>query len=291
MTPFFSIIIPLYNSEGTLNDTIHSILMQDEKDYELVFVDGASTDNTLQIIADLQKSNPEVRIKILSERDNGIYDAMNKGLDLAKGSWFYFMGSDDRLHSPAVLSDIQREINKTDTDLIYGNVYGISSDTRYVYDTLSKVLSTGIHHQSIFYKASLFNEFGKYDLRFKTAADYHFTLKVFLNDSFKKRYLDMDIAAYGESGFSSQNYDHTFYSYQYKMLAQNNGIAKIDEPKRCLDTSVYCCLYMAKDKVNILFAWQNLLYYVTGQNPFTIGFRIKTIARMLMWSLTPVKKA
>ncbi|CAN5268942.1 hypothetical protein BH09BAC6_BH09BAC6_01430 [soil metagenome] len=287
LTPVFSIIIPVFNSAQSLTDNLQSIAAQNFKEYEIIFVDGASTDNTVQRIADFQNLNSDIKIKLLSAPDRGIYDAMNKGINLAEGEWLYFMGCDDRLYSPVVLSAIHREIEKENADLVYGNVLGITSKIKYVYDTVSKVLSTGIHHQSIFYKARLFKELGKYELNFKIAADYHFTLKVFLNRRYVTRYINQDIAWYGEGGYSSKNFDYKFYSGHYRMLASNNAIGKIDEPEKCLENSVYCCLYLAKEKKDLRFAWRNLLYYTLRLKGPDVSFSIKTITRMVMWSLKP----
>ncbi|MDB5143940.1 MAG: glycosyltransferase [Mucilaginibacter sp.] len=285
LTPFFSIIIPLYNSALSLKDSLNSILTQSFKNYEIIFIDGGSSDNTLQIISDFENLNNTLLIKLLSGYDNGIYDAMNKGIGLASGKWLYFMGGDDTLYRADVLNEVYKELQKENVDLIYGNVYGVFSKTKYVYDTLSKVLSTGLHHQSAFYKTILFTDLGKYDLNFKIAADYHFTLKVFLNDSYKKKYINKDIAYYGEGGYSSQNFDYKFFSGHYRNLAIHNGIDKIEDPEKCLNDSIYCCLYLAKEKKELGHAWSNLFYYLTHVNGIDAFFKVKTFFRMLMWTL------
>lgn len=287
MTPFFSIIIPLYNSSSTLGQCLNSIIGQTYKNYELVLIDGASADNTLQLINDFRNQHSNVSIQLLTEPDNGIYDAMNKGIDLAKGSWLYFMGSDDSFFSPYVLNEVATLIENKPADLIYGNVTGIDSHIRYVYNTVAKVLSQGIHHQSVFYKKQLFNIIGKYDTRFKVAADYHFTLKVFFNNSFKTQYADLDIANYGEAGLSSSTYDYKFFSYHYKFLAVNNATDKIDDKQQCLDTSIYCCLYLAKEKKELGFAWSNILFYIAASNGLSFKSRVKIFLRMMYWSVKP----
>ncbi|MDR6940410.1 glycosyltransferase family 2 protein [Mucilaginibacter pocheonensis] len=287
MTPFFSIIIPLYNSGNTLITCLDSIISQTYKNYELVLIDGASSDNTLQLINNFRSLHNDMSIQLLSEPDGGIYEAMNKGIDLAKGDWLYFMGSDDSFYSPDVLNQVSTDIENESVDLVYGNVEGVDSHTRYVYDTIDKVLSQGIHHQSVFYKKQLFNTIGKYDIGFKVAADYHFTLKVFFNNSFKTKYTDIDIAHYGETGLSSTTYDYKFFSYHYKFLVMNNGIDKIDNKQKCLDTSIYCCLYLARQKKDLGFAWRNLLFYITASNGLSLKFRIKTFLRMVYWGLKP----
>lgn len=231
--------------------------------------------------------NSTAGVKLVSEKDKGIYDAMNKGIKMATGEWLYFMGSDDTFCSAKVLLEAHEEIQKEDADLIYGNVYGAVTNKGYIYDTMTKVLSTGIHHQSIFYKSKLFEVLGEYNKEFKIAADYDFTLKVFLNEQYHTRYINKDIAYYGENGYSSQNFDYKFFSGHYKILARNGATEKIDAPQKCLGNSIYCCLYLAKTKKNMGFAWANLLYYITAANGLTLYFRVKTLLRMLMWSVRP----
>lgn len=284
--PFFSLIIPTYNSAIFLQKAIDSITSQTFSDYEIVFVDGVSKDNTIQLIEDTKRSYPG-KINYISEPDKGIYDAMNKGIDLAAGEWLYFMGSDDRLFSPDVLEKIYWNIQKESTDLIYGNVTGESSKKHYVYNTIDLVLSQGIHHQSIFYKKAIFDTTGKYDPFFKVAADYHLTLKVFCSSHFKTSYINIDICNYGESGLSSTVFDYTFYSYHYKFLAQHKALSNIAQPNKCLDRSIYCSLYLAQKKTNIFFGWKNLFYYVTARNPLSLTYRSKTFLRILYWTFKP----
>ena len=287
---FFSIIIPLYNCEDTLAESLESIISQSYANYEIIFADGASTDNTLQIIKNFKTENNNIHIKLLSEPDKGIYDAMNKGISLAQGNWLYFMGSDDRLCSSSVLSVVSSEIEREYADLVYGNVIGISSKIRYVYDTLGKVLAKGIHHQSVFYRTSLFLELGKYDLKFKIASDYHFTLKVFFKDQYIKRYIDKDIAYYGEKGYSSQYFDYKLFSGHYRLLAAADAISKIEDPQKCLTDSIYCCLVLASERRNFYTAWSNALYYIINVKGLHLSYRIKTVLRMLMWTITPSRQ-
>jgi len=282
--PFFSILIPTYNSSADLQNAINSIRSQTFTDYEVVFVDGESKDNTIALI-DLFKTTNNV--KYISEPDKGIYDAMNKGIRLVTGKWICFLGSDDRFYSNNVLENIHREIQKEPVDLIYGNVMGETSKKHYVYDTINMVLSQGIHHQSIFYKKSVFDTVGQYDTFFKVASDYHLTLKAFCTPKLKTRYIDLDIVNYGENGLSSITFDYTFFSYHYRLLAQRKALLKVDEPEKCLDKSIYCCFQLAQRKTNVLFAWENLLYYVIVNSRLSLGYRIKTLLRMLYWTIKP----
>ncbi|MFD0765432.1 glycosyltransferase family 2 protein [Mucilaginibacter lutimaris] len=284
MTPFFSIIIPLYNSGKTLQRTLDSITCQRFKDFELVLVDGGSVDDTRLIIANLQKTK-RLAAQFISGPDQGIYDAMNKGIGMATGQWLYFMGGDDMLAGPNTLQTVYNAIKHHTAHLFYGNVTGAESGTRYADDTPDKVLSRGIHHQGIFYKREIFDYTGKYDLRFKVAADYHLTIKIFCNTSFKTQYINTDIAFFGEAGLSSTLFDYPFYSYRYRLLAQNQATDKITAKAACLDQSIYCCLYLAKEKDRMGFAWANLLFYLTTRNPTGIPQRLRSFWRMIAWSL------
>jgi len=281
--PFFSIIIPTYNSGECLQKAIDSITSQTFSDYEIVFVDGVSKDNTILLIEGAKRSHPG-KINYISEPDKGIYDAMNKSIPLAKAEWVYFMGSDDRLYSPDVLENIYREIQKEPIDLIYGNVTAESSHKHYVYNTDSIVLSHGIHHQSVFYRRTVFDTVGNYDPFFKVSADYLLTLKIFCDPKFKTKYVNHEIACFGEGGLSSRTFDYTLLSYHYKFLAQHNALSRIEDPDKCLDTSIYCSYYIIKEKKNVAFACKNLLYYVFAPNPLGFTSRLKTFLRMLRWT-------
>lgn len=287
---FFSIIIPVYNSANTLSENLKSIASQSYADYELVFVDGGSTDETLKIIHHFKTENEHIRIQLLSGPDKGIYDAMNKGLNLAQGQWLYFLGCDDKLCSPSILAQVASEIAKEDLDLIYGNVQGAVSGTRYIYNSRSKVLSVGIHHQSVFYRCSLFNELGKYDLRFKIASDYHFTLKVFLNNRYKTKYVDLDIAYYGEDGYSSRNFDYRLFSGHYRLLASSHRIGELEDQQKCLNDSVYYCLHLALRKRSLPTAWSNLLYYIFTVKCLSLSDRLKTAYAMLARTIRPYQQ-
>jgi glycosyltransferase involved in cell wall biosynthesis len=289
LSPFFSIIIPLYNSAATLPATLDSIAAQEFKDLELVCIDGASDDDTVKLIETFKTAHPELQITLISEPDKGIYDAMNKGIGMAKGEWLYFMGSDDTLASQQVLSRIREEIKQNGPDLVYGNVTGMVSGIIYSDDTVNKVLSRGIHHQGVFYKREIFNYTNKYQLNFKVAADYHLTLKVFCNPNFTTRYINTNIAYYGESGLSSTMYDYCFFSYHYRFLAKHKAVDKIEDKADCLNKSVYCCLYLAKEKQCMAFAWSNLLYYITHPNPLSITQRFKAFVNMLRWTVKPAR--
>ena len=150
--PKISIIIPTYNASKTLSVALESILEQSFNDYEILIIDGLSTDHTVE----LAKGYQDERIKIISEKDSGIYDAMNKGIRLAKGEWLYFLGSDDRLFDKDVLKKVSQWFGQ-DYDVLYGNV--VFSISQRVYDgrfSAQKLIARNICHQAIFTKKKRF---------------------------------------------------------------------------------------------------------------------------------------
>ena len=156
--PFYSIIIPTYNSEQTISSCLESVLSQDFNDFELIIVDGSSSDQTISLINIIIANKPGVSCKVISEKDNGIYDAMNKGAKLARGRWLYFMGSDDELVNSEVLSEVQQHLVKTPApEFFYGNVLLKSNGVRYAgrFDK-RRLMIVNICHQAVFVSRETF---------------------------------------------------------------------------------------------------------------------------------------
>lgn len=205
-THAISIIIPTFNASKTLPKAIESILNQSYQDFELIIIDGLSTDNTIEIA----KKYNDSRIKIVSEKDTGIYDAMNKGIQLAEGDWLYFLGSDDSLYDPTVLEKISALFDK-DYDVLYGNV--VFSISQKIYDgrfSAQKLIARNICHQAIFTHKNVFKKLGNFNVEYKGLADYHFNFKWFSNQTIKHKYIDQIIAYYYEDGYSFNNPDKKF---------------------------------------------------------------------------------
>jgi len=198
----FSIITPTYNSGAKIEKTINSVLMQAEDLFEFHIVDGASTDDTLRTI---EKYGD--KIKLVSEKDKGVYDAMNKGIDLASGKFLYFLGAGDSLRA-----DVLRKIEKLMPDeplaFVYGNVYWEKEAFIYggVFDK-SRLETYNICHQAVFYEKAIFDLVGKYELDYKILADYVLNIKCFGNDEIQKTYLDYIVANFEGGGLSASQKD------------------------------------------------------------------------------------
>lgn len=208
-SPFFSIIIPTFNSEATIAKTLESIVTQTCKEYEVLIVDGLSSDTTLHIIASYKEQLPTLHLR--SEPDHGIYDAMNKGIAQAKGAWLYFLGSDDHFYDPHVLQHVFNFVDATDLDIVYGDVFSELHHSRYAgvfnYETLTR---QNICHQALFFKRRIFDITGLFKLKYKTAADWDHNITWFLNSKIKHGYVHLIIAFFAKGGHSHLYEDYPF---------------------------------------------------------------------------------
>lgn len=204
-----TIITPAYNAERDIEACILSVANQTYKDKEHLIIDGLSTDRTLDIVR--QYAEKYSHIKLVSEKDNGIYDAMNKGIDLACGDWIYFIGCDDVLYDDKVLENIFNFVEDDFFDVIYGNVKWGNTDQIYdgKFSTL-KLMEKNICQQAIFYKKKLFIACGKFDLKYTLLADHVFNMKWFNDDNVRRKYVNIIIAKYGIDGRSSTGDDTVF---------------------------------------------------------------------------------
>lgn len=215
--PRFSIIIPTYNAARTLKASLESIINQSFKDFEIVIVDGESSDNTLQVLHECQLQNT----LILSEKDNGVYDAMNKGIKIANGEWLYFMGSDDTFFNKSVLESLNSHTND-EYDIIYGNSVWVPENLIEAGEwNHSRFLQQNINHQRIFYRAGLFGKFGLFNTKYQIASDNELNIRFFCSPHIKKKYVDFNIANYHSGGLSANKTDENFWN-DWKNIIQKN---------------------------------------------------------------------
>lgn len=207
--PLVSIITVCYNSEKHIRDTVESVLNQTYTNIEYVVVDGESNDNTLNIVKEYE-SEFNGRMKLISESDEGIYDAMNKGVDIASGDWIYFLGSDDILKSGVFNNIFMEPIKKA--DILYGNVFLYKKDNNeymnvsYPKKSINKLnllLGTGICHQGMISRKKLFTK--KFNTEYKICADTDWLLFQYLEKKSKFQYKDIIFSYYNVQGLSSNN--------------------------------------------------------------------------------------
>ena len=202
-----SIIVPTYNCEKVISRCIDSIIDQVFQDWELLVIDGVSTDGTLEIVR--QYSSQDSRILVFSEPDKGIYDAMNKGIDKSHGEWLYFLGSDDSLYDERSLEGIFRN-NVGEYDVIYGTVNAPHWLDRYKGEWPKGKYLDNRCHQAIIYKRSFFGKRIRYDTRYKVCADSALNLRWFLSPKYTYKYFPVIIANYSDGGYSSYTTDQEY---------------------------------------------------------------------------------
>jgi putative colanic acid biosynthesis glycosyltransferase len=211
----FSIIVPVFNSAGTIKRTLKSIFDQKYSDFELIIIDGGSKDGSFEIINSFQNRIAH----IISEADNGVYDAVNKGISLAKGSWIYILGADDAFCSDDILLKISHELNGT-VKIIFGDVENINTTHKKVplihksSFNQSLIWRNTLHQQGAFYHRSLFENF-RFNATYKVLADYDFHLLLLQKNTEAKR-VDLKIARC-EAGGLSKNFDFSLYKEEIKM--------------------------------------------------------------------------
>lgn len=209
----FSIITPTYNCGTKIEKTINSVLMQAEHLFDFHIIDGASTDDTLRAI---EKYGD--KLELVSEKDKGVYDAMNKGIELASGKYLYFLGAGDSLRAD-VLRKIEKLMPDEPLSFVYGNVYWMDEAIIYSGEFNKPRLKThNICHQAIFYEKTIFEVMGKFELRFKVLADYVFNIKCFGNGRIQKKYIDYVIANFEGGGLSAKQKDAALLSEHAQLI-------------------------------------------------------------------------
>ena len=182
-----SIITVSFNSAKTIKETIESILIQDYNNIEYIIIDGGSSDETIDIV----KSYSEKISYFISEKDNGIYDAMNKGIKAATGDIVGILNSDDFYPNSFVLSNVAKSFKKYNCDAVYGDlVYVKEKDTTQIkrywqagnYNTSKIKNGWMLPHPTFFVKKVMYDRHGLYNSDLKRAADYEMILKLLLNN-------------------------------------------------------------------------------------------------------------
>ena len=218
-TPKVSIITPTYNSEALIKACLASVATQSYANKEHLIIDNASTDKTVDIVRTFAEKHPHIHL--VSEKDNGIYDALNKGIQHITGDWVLILGSDDTFFDNDVLKDVFTRQDTTEYDVIYGNVQW--GENGKIYDkefSRLKLIEKNICQQAIFYSSSLFSKFGPFETQYKILADWVFNMKWFNQQDIKRLYIDRIIATYNPFGYSSDKHDTTFLDNQVSLIEQ-----------------------------------------------------------------------
>lgn len=218
-SPTFSIVLVCYNAAPKLRATLDSIVAQAGAAFECVVVDGGSQDGSVAILQQYADAFSGI-IQFTSEGDGGVYDAMNKGIALAKGRYLYFLGAGDEMR-PLVLAEIAQKVPSHTRAMVYGDVirqrrrYG-GSFNRYT------LCLRNISHQAIFYGRDVFALIGHYETQYPVCADWIMNIRCFGDDRIYKLYVKMLVANFEEGGLSS-HYDEGFEEQRVAVIRKHLG--------------------------------------------------------------------
>ncbi|MEQ8909274.1 MAG: glycosyltransferase family 2 protein [Vicingaceae bacterium] len=205
-----SIITVSYNSEDTLEDTIKSVGSQDYPDIEYLIIDGESTDGTLSLV---EKYKDKIA-KVVSEPDQGMYDALNKGIELASGDLIGILNSDDYYTDQKVISDVVDKVKATKADACYGDLVYVDRHNLNKVKRFWKARKYRSNyfkwgwmppHPTFFVKKSCYQQYGKFNLNLFSAADYELMLRFIHKHEVKLAYLPRVIVKMREGGMSNTN--------------------------------------------------------------------------------------
>jgi len=203
-----SIITPVFNSAGTVEGTIKSVLSQTYSNTECVIIDGGSKDGSLEII---EKYKDKIS-KIVSEKDNGLYDAMNKGVKLASGDIIGILNSDDVYYDNQVLETVAKEMQKSNADVCWGDLLYTKKDDLNKMTRVWKsseyrrgLFKKGWHppHPTFFVRRSVYEKYGAFRADLKLAADYELMLRFLEKEKVSSIYIPKILVKMREGGQSN----------------------------------------------------------------------------------------
>lgn len=207
MTIPLTIITVSFNSEKTIRETLESLKVQNNKNFEHIIIDGNSKDGTIKIV----NQYPFVT-KIISEKDDGIYDGMNKGILNSQGKFIGFLNSDDILAHKNTLDNIINVIETEDTEIIYGNIQYFKNNKKektrkWITGNYPGTFVNGWHppHPAFYAKKDLFIKSGGFDKKLTIAADFELMLRFFNTTNKKPIYIDKTFVLMREGGASHTN--------------------------------------------------------------------------------------
>lgn len=249
-----SVITVVRNAEATIERTLKSVFRQKQVNYELVVWDGMSSDKTLSIL-----ENYKSQITLVSDKDAGVYDAMNRALNLSRGTWVIFLNADDYFCSEYSLYSLWKKAEESVCDYVCGSARMLFGLKKWNPKTLTDVdffLGNPSNHQSYLCKKQVYDRIGNFNLEFRYAADVDFMFRV-IDSNVKGCAIPETISRYSLGGLSTKNI--------------SDGVAELDRIR-------------AKFlKVDLKLATQMRLIFNEGF-PFSQKFKSKVLS--LSWSLT-----
>lgn len=249
MNPKITIVTVCYNVESEIESTINSVINQTYPNIEYIIIDGGSDDGTVDII----KKYQDYIYHWISEPDNGVYYAMNKGISLATGEWINFMNAGDTFYAHDIVDNFVRMV-QSDVDVAFGDTFVNYGKNSYIenakpfYEHLPLHHDMGFNHQSSFFRVSLLKEW-PFDTKFLIAADYNMVIELYRKGA-KFLYLPIIIANYQLGGLSDKK--RRLHVYETLM---------VDNPRNELFNCLLSYIILGKKKIFSIF--KKCLFYLS----------------------------
>ena len=225
-----SIITAVYNGARDIEMTLRSVADQDYDSIEHIVVDGASTDSTLDVV----RSNDRRVACVISERDDGVYDAFNKGLRATTGDAIGYLNCGDTYVSNEVVSKLAKELSSAGTNAVFGDllIVDAADRTRIIRRYSSKDFSPARMaygfmpaHPTLFLRREIYDNIGEYDTRFRIAGDFELCLRAFANRATKYRYLSEPLVCMARGGLSNRGWRSKWdITREMKLACAQDGV-------------------------------------------------------------------
>lgn len=230
-----SIITVCFNSELTITDTIDSVFNQTYDNIEYIIIDGKSKDNTLNIVKTSEEKflQKKISFKWISEKDCGIYDAINKGIRMATGDIIGILNSDDYFFDNNVVRDIAKSFTKNNVDCVYGNLKYIDSANKKVKRVLiSQEYKVGMFerswtppHPTFYCRKNIYDKYGLYRIDFKIVSDVELMYRFLEKYKIKSKYIDRFMIIMRQGGVSSSGLKSTYViTKEMRQAFKDNGV-------------------------------------------------------------------
>lgn len=215
-----SVITATYNSSATVLCTMKSLFNQTHKDWQWIVVDGKSSDGTVELIKENIKKfsmgGGNNQIQIISEKDNGLYDAMNKGISMAKGDVIGILNSDDFYTSNDILETINKTFEYNDCDAVYGDIHfvrenNLSKCVRYYssknFKRKKMIMGFMPAHPSFYCRKYVYQNYGLFNTQYRIAADFEQLLRLIYKERIQTKYIEKDFVTMRMGGVSTSGFE------------------------------------------------------------------------------------
>lgn len=218
-TPKISVITPTFNCESTILRTVQSVISQGFDEIEYIVIDACSTDSTIEQISEYKE-----HVKLFSESDSGIFDGMNKGVELSQGQIIGIINSDDWYLSGS-LQTVWDAFQNLDCDVLIGgvDVYLNNNQIESRIHNVNELETHMVSHPGVFVKRRVYEEIGGYSLTYRVASDYDFLLRV-LKSGYKLSAIQKSISAYSLGGYSDSPKVRIKSIFETEIIRHRHGI-------------------------------------------------------------------